>query len=168
MTEKRKPTDQEWQQIRVLYLKGVKPRFIVKKFPELNITAKAIGSRFSKNKTKEKRDNIKKKVEEKLLADIETSQENANKALIDVSMKIVDVVKEYIDKEQYNDFAGFSYGKMLKTKGNTLNTFAFNQVVKALSEAQKIQRKALGMDEKDDKSKLPAPVINIDFGDDKK
>ena len=64
------------------------------------------------------------------------------------------------------DFAGFNYGKMVKTRSNTLNTFAFNQVVKALSEAQKVQRLALGCDDKDkDKNDLPAPVINLNFGD---
>lgn len=165
MTEKRKPTSEEWQQIRVLYLKGVKPRFIVQRFPHLKITAKAISSRFSNNKTKEKRDKIKQKVEEKLLEDIQKEQENANRALIDVSLKIIEVVKNYIEQGQYNDFAGFNYGKMVKTRSNTLNTFAFNQVVKALSEAQKIQRLALGMDDKEKADKLPTPVINIDFGE---
>lgn len=165
MTEKRKPTSEEWDKIRVLYLKGVKPRFIVDKFPHLNITAKAISSKFSNNKTREKRDKIKERVEEKLLNDIEKQQEEANRALIDVSIKIVDVVKNYLEKGQYNDFAGFSYGKMVKTSSNTLNTFAFNQVVKAVSAAQEIQRKALGMDDKDKGKELPAPIINIDFGE---
>jgi len=55
---------------------------------------------------------------------------------------------------------------MVKTRSNTLNTFAFNQVVKALSEAQKVQRLALGCDDKNkDNENMPAPVINIDFGD---
>lgn len=166
MTEKRKPTSEEWEKIRVLYLKGVKPRHIVAKFPELDINAKALSSKFSNNKTKEKRDKIKQKVEEKLLEDIEKEQENANRELIKVTTKIVEVVKNYLDNEQYRDFAGFNYGKMVKTRANTLNTFALNQVVKALSEAQKIQRLALGMDEKDTIDKMPAPVINIDFGDD--
>lgn len=164
--EKRKPTSEEWQQIRVLYLEGMKPRFIVKKFPELDITAKAISSKFSNNKTKEKRDRIKQKVEEKLLEDIVKEQENANRELIQVSKKIVEVVKKYLENEQYLDFAGFNYGKMLKTRSNTLNTFAFRQVVKALSDAQKIQRLALGMDD-ETADKLPDPVININFGDKK-
>ncbi len=162
---KRKPSEKDWQKIKALYLKGEKPRFIALKFPELDITAKSISSKFSRNNTTKKRDKIKQKVEEKLLNDIEKQQEEANRALIDVSIKIVDVVKNYLEKGQYNDFAGFSYGKMVKTSSNTLNTFAFNQVVKAVSEAQKIQRKALGMDDKDKGKELPAPIINIDFGE---
>lgn len=162
MIAKKKPTKDEWNKIRILYLKGVKPRHIVDKFPYLDITAKAISSKFSNNKTKEKRDKLKQKIEDKLLDSIAEQQINANNKLIDVTNKIVDVIGEYLKKEQYKDFAGYNYGKMMKTRSDTLNTFAFNQVVKALAEAQKIQQSAYRQEEQD---KLPTPVININFGE---
>lgn len=59
--EKRKPTEKDWQKIRVLYLNGEKPRFIVQKFPELDLTAKAISTKFSKNNTKKNGIKLNKK-----------------------------------------------------------------------------------------------------------
>ena len=167
MSEKRKPTPKEMQKIKALYLKGVKPRQIVEMFPDLSITAKYLSNYFSKHKTTKKKEIIKKRVEEKLIEDIATQQEKANKKLVEVSTKIVDVVKNYLETEQYNDFTAFRYGSLLEKKANTLNAIAFNQVVKALVDAQKIQRLALNMD-KELAEKLPQPIINIDFGEDKK
>ena len=164
--EKRKPTEKDWQKIRVLYLNGEKPRFIVQKFPELDLTAKAISTKFSKNNTKKKRDKIKQKVEEKLLDDITTQQANANKELVQVSKKIVEVVKNYLENEMYKDFAGFTKKGFFCETSETINTAAFKDMVRALCDVQKAQRLALDMD-KEIQEKLPTPVINIDFGDDK-
>jgi transcriptional regulator of heat shock response len=161
---KRKPTSKEWQKIKALYLKGEKPRFIVQKFPDLDITAKMISSKFSNNKTKQKREIIKERVEKKLIDDIIKEQEKANKELIKISSKIVDVVKNYLENGQYNDFAGFTKSGFFCESSETLNTRGFSEVVKALANAQKVQRLALGMDEKEEKEDLTTPIINIDFG----
>lgn len=161
---KRKPTAKDWEKIRALYLKGEKPRFIVQKFPELDITAKAISSKFSNNKTKEKRDKIKQRVEETLLEDIAAQQEEANRELIAISKKALNVIKKYLDNENYKEFAGFTKFGFFCEKSETINTKAFGEMMKALVNAQKTQRLALDMD-KDPKENLPTPVINIDFGD---
>ena len=164
--EKHKATDKELKEMLTLYLKGVKPRNILKRFPEVDITAKDLSTWFSKQRAKENKDKINDKVMENLVNDIIDEETEANRQLLAVTSQIVGVIKEYLDKGQYMDFAGFNYGKMVKTRSNTLNTFAFNQVVKALSEAQKVQRLALGCDDKNkDNENMPAPVINIDFGD---
>lgn len=165
MGKKRKPTDKEMQKMRTLYLKGVKPRHIVEKFPDLDITAKDLSSWFSRTKTVGKKKKIKERVEKKLIEDIATQQENANKELISVSQKIVEVVKNYLESGQYKDFTTFSYGSFVKKSSDTMNAASFNLIVRALADAQKIQRTALGMD-KEIEEKLPPPVINIDFGDD--
>ena len=164
--EKHKATDKELKEMLTLYLKGVKPRNILKKYPDVDITAKDLSTWFSKQKAKQNKDKINKKVMDNLVNDIINEETQANKQLLIVSKKIIEVVENYLNSGQYNDFAGFNYGKMVKTRSNTLNTFAFNQVVKALSEAQKIQRTALGLDDKNKDEDLPAPIINIDFGDD--
>lgn len=162
---KRKPSEKDWQKIKALYLKGEKPRFIALKFPELDITAKSISSKFSRNNTTKKRDKIKQKVEEKLLDDIVAQQASANKELVQVSKKIVEVVKNYLENEMYKDFAGFTKKGFFCETSKTINTAAFKDMVRALCDTQKAQRLALDMD-KEIQEKLPTPIINIDFGDD--
>ncbi|MCD7740379.1 MAG: hypothetical protein LUH11_03420, partial [Candidatus Gastranaerophilales bacterium] len=156
--------EKDYKKMKAFYLKGFKPRQILEKFPEINITAKELSQKLSRDNAAKKKKKIDKKVEENLINDIINEQTYANKELIKVSKQIIEVAKMYFEKEQYRDFAGFNYGKMLKTRSNTLNTYAFNQVVKAISEAQKIQRLALGMD-KEELENLKAPVINIDLGE---
>lgn len=164
--EKHKATDKELKEMLTLYLSGVKPRNILKRFPDVDITAKDLSTWFSKQKAKKNKDKINDKVMENLVNHIINEETEANKKLLFVTTKIIEVIQDYLEKGQYMDFAGFNYGKMVKTRSNTLNTFAFNQVVKALSEAQKVQRLALGCEDKDkDKNDLPAPVINLNFGD---
>lgn len=162
---KRKPSEKDWQKIKALYLKGEKPRFIALKFPELDITAKSISSKFSRNNTTKKRDKIKQKVEEKLLDDIAAQQASANKKLAFVSQKIIDVVKSYLDDEMYKIFTGINKKGFFCETSKTINTAAFKNMVRALCDAQKAQRLALDMD-KEIQEKLPTPIINIDFGDD--
>lgn len=167
MSEKRKPTPKEMQKIKVLYLKGAKPREIVAMFPDLDISAKYLSSKFSKEKITEKKKVIKEKVEQKLIDDIAEQQKNANKKLVEVSTKVVEIIQNYLATGQYQDFTTFSFGKFIKKSSDTLNTFAFNQVIKALADAQKIQCTAFNMDKELD-DKLPAPIINIDFGENEK
>ena len=160
---KRKPTTKEWEKIRTLYLKGEKPRFIVEKFDNLDINAKAISSKFSANKTTVKRDKIKDKVEQKLLSYIQQEQENANKELIKISKKIVSVVAQYLENEEYKDFAGFTKKGFFCETSETTNTRALREIVKALADAQKIQRLALNMDNKDESENITPPTININL-----
>lgn len=164
---KRKPTTKELDKMKAMYLKGEKPRYIVEKFPDLDITAKQLSTIFSKNKTVGKKKIIKERVEKKLIEDIAEQQAEATKQLIQVSQKIVEVVKNYLETGQYNDFTAFRYGSLVKDNKDTLNCIGFNQVIKALEAAQKIQRTALDMD-KEVKDNLPDPIININFGDDTK
>lgn len=165
--EKHKATDKELKEMLTLYLKGVKPRNILKKYPDVDITSKDLSTWFSKQKAKKNKDKINQKVMENLVNDIIDEETEANKQLLYVTSKVIEVIKNYLESGQYMDFAGFNYGKMVKTRSNTLNTFAFNQVVKALAEAQKVQRLALGADNKDKaRDNLPDPVIKIDFGED--
>lgn len=164
MAKKRKPTTKEWEKIKALYLKGEKPRFIVEMFPDLDINAKALSTKFSANKTTKKRDNIKKKVEEKLLNDIQQEQEQANKELIKISKKIVSVVSKYLENEEYKDFVGFTKKGFFCKTSETTNTRALREITRALADVQKIQRLALDMDNKDEAETIQPPVINIDFG----
>lgn len=163
MTKKRKPTTKEWEKIRALYLKGEKPRFIVEMFPDLDINAKSLSTKFSANKTTKKRDKIKKKVEEKLLNDIQQEQEQANKELIKISKKIVSVVSKYLENEEYKDFAGFTKKGFFCETSETTNTRALREITRALADAQKIQRLALDMDNKDEAETLQPPTININL-----
>ena len=167
MSEKRKPTKQEMQKMKNLYLKGAKPREIAAKFPELGINPVQLSKNFSHEKLADKKKIVQKKAEEKLLDELAEQQANANKKLVEVSSKIVDIVKNYLETGQYNDFTAFRYGSLLKKNANTLNAVAFNQVVRALTDAQKIQRLALDMD-KELEEKLPQPIITIDFGEENK
>lgn len=162
---KRKPTAKEWDKIRALYLKGEKPRFIVEKFPELDLNAKAISTKFSANKTTAKRDKIKDKVEQKLLSEIQQEQENANRELIKISKKIVSVVAQYLENENYKDFAGFTKRGFFCETSETINTRGLREVVKALADAQAIQRLALDMDNKDEAENITPPTISINLGD---
>lgn len=163
--EKHKATDKELKEMLTLYLKGVKPRNILKKYPDVDLSAKDLSTWFSKQKAKQNKDKINEKVMENLVNDIIDEETEANRQLLAVSRKIIKVINDYLDEEQYMDFAGFNYGKMVKTRSTTLNTFAFNQVVKALAEAQKVQRLALGVDDKDKAEDMPTPVINLNFGE---
>lgn len=163
--EKHKATDKELKEMLTLYLKGVKPRNILKKYPDVDLSAKDLSTWFSKQKAKQNKDKINEKVMENLVNEIIDEETEANKQLLTVSKKIIEVINNYLDKGQYMDFAGFNYGKMVKTRSTTLNTFAFNQVVKALAEAQKVQRIALGVDDKDKNRDMPAPVINLNLGE---
>lgn len=163
--EKHKATDKELKEMLTLYLKGVKPRNILKKYPDVDLTAKDLSTWFSKQKAKQNKDKINEKVMENLVNDIIDEETEANRQLLAVSRKIIEVINDYLDKGQYMDFAGFNYGKMVKTRSTTLNTFAFNQVVKALAEAQKVQRLALGVDDKDKAEDMPTPVISLNFGE---
>ena len=167
MSEKRKPNKIEIQKMKNMYLKGVKPKEIAKKFPELDINPVQLSKNFSKEKLSDKKKIVQQKAEEKLLDDLAEQQANANKKLVEVSNKVVDIIQNYLETGQYNDFTAFRYGSLLKKSANTLNALAFNQVIKALADAQKIQRTALGMD-KELAEKLPQPIINIDFGEDDK
>lgn len=163
--EKHKATDKELKEMLTLYLKGVKPRNILKKYPDVDLSAKDLSTWFSKQKAKQNKDKINEKVMENLVNEIIDEETEANKQLLTVSKKIIEVINNYLDKGQYMDFAGFNYGKMVKTRSTTLNIFAFNQVVKALAEAQKVQRIALGVDDKDKNRDMPAPVINLNLGE---
>ena len=59
--EKHKATDKELKEMLTLYLKGVKPRNILKKYPDVDITAKDLSTWFSKQKAKQNKDKINKK-----------------------------------------------------------------------------------------------------------
>lgn len=158
--EKHKPTEKELKEMLTLYLKGVKPRNILKRFPEVDISAKSLSSWFSKQKARQNRDKITDKVMENLVNDIVEEQTNANKELITVSKQVIEVIKRYFEEGQYNDYTCFNFGRLVKKSSDTLNTFALQQVVKALLDAQKVQRIALGMD-KEEKEKLERPIINF-------
>lgn len=162
---KHKPTEKELKKMRALYCKGEKPRNIILKFPDVDITAVELSKYLSRTKVTKTKEKIKKRVEEKLIEDIAEQQAEANKKLIEVSNKIVNVIEKYLQQGQYNDFTTFNYGKLIKSEGGTLNTLGFAQVTKALADIQKVQRLALDMD-KELEEKLPPPIININFNDD--
>lgn len=161
---KHKPTNKELKEMLALYLRGLKPRKILEKFPDVEMTSKDLSTWFCKQKAKENKDKINEKVMDNLVNDIVEEQTQANRELIKASKRVIEVINEYLEKGQYYDHTCFNFGKLIKTRSNTLNTMAFNMVVKSLAEAQKVQRLALGMDE-EEKEELERPVINFNFGE---
>jgi hypothetical protein len=135
--EKRKPTAKDWEKIKVLYLKGEKPKNIVEKFKTLEITARQITRKFSANKITDKKRQIETKTQEILENDIIQEKTEANKRHIALYDEGLDIVEKLLKAYKENALQG-------KKRG--VNPFNLEKIFSCIEKAQKGQRLALNID----------------------
>ena len=126
VTEKHKPTVDDWAKIRVLFLKDVSLDDILKEMPE------------GEGMNKKKRE-IEAKANKKLYERVEEEKIAANERHIQLFNESLEIVKTLL--EQYRD--ELTLGKA-KPRASAYN---MDLIMSAISKAQKGLRVALGMDE---------------------
>jgi len=160
--KKRKPTQKDWEKMQTLFLKGEKPRFIVEKFPELDITAKQVSTKFCKKNLGEKKKKIEEKATEKIIDKLADIKARTNEAHIQAYELLQQKVLEKIRQDTYQVVIGGKFPEIVDIE-NDLSQLAKGAV--ALEKIQKGQRLALNLDNQDESEDEPEMVFveNVDL-----
>lgn len=144
-------SSKNWEKIRSLYLKGMKPREIVEKFKDLDITAKQISNRFSTENITGKKRKIEEKVQEKQEERIIKEKDRVNKRheyLYDMGLDVVEEILEVYKKTAQE-----------RKKIGNVNPFNLEKIFSCIEKAQKGQRLALNIDLEDTEEKEPEVFV---------
>lgn len=151
---KKKPTSKDWSKIEALFLQGEKPRFIVDKFPNLDITPKSISTKFSKMGLGEQKKKIEVKTKEVLIDKITEDKIDYNLKhinLFDKNLKLIDALLDYRLKNVEQAPSELVISDIVNDA---------TALIRGICAGQKGQRLALGLDKLINDDNDSTPVIN--------